>query len=284
MIISYAGERGSYSHLACQSSDFQDRQAVAYASFEAALLAVGKGHIDQAMIPIENPVGGRVTAVHTYLRHCELSIIAEHFQPVQHCLMACDGTTLDSLQEVLSHPQALDQCQRFLSKLGLRKVEASDTASAAREVATMSSTTTAAIASRAAAKLWQLKILDENIQDLTNNTTRFVVFARPPQPIMSPNTSSAEWITACLLHLPKDFSALSKSLACLVTRRICVIKCETYMTDTSFQIDAVYLEFIGHPQHPTTASAMAAIGKECLTLRHLGTFRAKQRRQPITML
>ncbi len=274
MILAYAGEPGSYSHLACQSALFRDSQAVAYPSFSAALSAVAAGRADQAMIPIENPVGGRVAAVHALLRCCELAIVAEHFQPVKHCLLGCGGATLKSIKQVISHRQALDQCHRFLSRLALQRVETSDTASAAREVAKARCATTAAIASSVAASIYGLRVLCADIQDLADNTTRFVVFARQPlTPLGSPREG---WITACLLHLANRAAALSEALACIVTNGLWIIKCETYMSDAGFHIDAVYLEFIGHPQHAAATAALVMLREQCVGLRIFGAFRASR--------
>ena len=273
MIIAYAGEEGSYSHLACQSELFKNLQAIPFRSFAEALDAVQDGRADRAMIPIENPIGGRVTEVHSLLRCSWLYIVAEHFQPVDHCLLVSSGTTIGGIKRVKSHYQALDQCGAFLRRLNVRTIQTTDTASAAREVAEAATTDTAAIASSVAAATYRLRILRRGIQDLPGNTTRFVVFSR--QPINAPPKNTSEcWITACLFQLPHVAAALYTALGALASNEVSLTKIESYMTDASFKITRIYLEFAGHPNQPPVGSALEQLRSFSQELRIVGTFKA----------
>ena len=109
--ISYQGELGAYSHLACKEA-MTDYEAVPCRTFEAALNCVREEKADLAMIPVENSVAGRVADIHYLLGDYDLKIYAEHFQQVKHQLLAKKGTTMDEIKFVRSHSMAIGQCHQ----------------------------------------------------------------------------------------------------------------------------------------------------------------------------
>ena len=147
-------------------------------TFEDAFAAISAGEADLGMIPIENSVAGRVADIHHLMPDSGLHIIAEHFMPVRHQLLAPKGATLEDIKTVESHVHALGQCRKVIRKLGIKPVVAADTAGSAREVAEAGDKTRAAIASRLAAEIYGLDILAEDIEDEDHNTTRFIVLSR----------------------------------------------------------------------------------------------------------
>jgi prephenate dehydratase len=145
--IVFQGEPGANSHLASREV-YPDYEAVPCATFEDAFAAISAGEGALGMIPIENSVAGRVADIHHLLPDSGLHIVAEHFMPVRHQLLAPKGATLSDIKTVESHVHALGQCRRVIRKLGIKPVVAADTAGSAREVAEMGDKTRAAIASR----------------------------------------------------------------------------------------------------------------------------------------
>src|SRR5262245_41758187 len=131
--VSYQGEPGANSHLACREV-FPDLHAAPCATFEDALAAVKTGDARYAMIPIENSVAGRVADIHHLLPGAGLHIIGEHFLRVRHQLLGIPGASLQTVKRALSHTQALGQCRSTLRKLGLKPVPEADTAGSARLV------------------------------------------------------------------------------------------------------------------------------------------------------
>ena len=111
--ICFQGEPGAYSHLACQEA-YPAMEPVPCASFEDTFAGVTSGEVELAMIPIENSLGGRVADIHHLLPESNLHIVAEHFQPVQHHLLAVPEATLEGITHIESHAQALAQCRRFV--------------------------------------------------------------------------------------------------------------------------------------------------------------------------
>ncbi|TMJ98447.1 MAG: prephenate dehydratase, partial [Alphaproteobacteria bacterium] len=175
--IVFQGEPGANSHLASHDV-YPDYEAVPCATFEDAFAAISAGEVALGMIPIENSVAGRVADIHHLLPDSGLHIVAEHFMPVRHQLLAPKGATLADIKTVESHVHALGQCRKVIRKLGVKPVVAADTAGSAREVAEMGDKSRAAIASRLAAEIYGLEILAQDIEDEDHNTTRFIVLSR----------------------------------------------------------------------------------------------------------
>src|SRR5947209_3304069 len=132
--ISFQGAFGAYSDLACRRV-FPEMATLPCAQFEEALAAVREGRAQLAMIPIENSVAGRVADIHHLMPDSGLHIIGEHFERVNHHLLAVRGATLKTLRTVRSHVHALSQCRNLVRTLGLKPVVAADTAGAAAEIA-----------------------------------------------------------------------------------------------------------------------------------------------------
>ena len=195
--ISFQGEPGANSHLACQEA-FPALEPVACATFEDALAAVKTGDARYAMIPIENSVAGRVADIHHLLPGAKLHIVGEHFLRVRHQLMALPHASLATVKKALSHTQALGQCRNTLRKLGLVPVPEADTAGSARIVAEGGDPTLAAIASSLAAEIYGLKILKHDIEDEQHNTTRFVILANEPD-----HAKPGDGLDRHHLHLPR---------------------------------------------------------------------------------
>src|SRR5437588_7886393 len=175
--IVFQGEPGANSHLASREV-YPDSEAVPCPTFEDAFSAIMSGDAELGMIPIENSVAGRVADIHHLLPDSGLHIVAEHFMPVRHQLLAPKGATLADIKTVESHVHALGQCRKVIRKLGVKPVVAADTAGSAREVAEMGDKSRAAIASRLAAEIYGLEILAQDIEDEDHNTTRFIVLSR----------------------------------------------------------------------------------------------------------
>src|SRR6218665_1704828 len=146
-------------------------------SFEDALDAVTEGKADRAIIPIENSQHGRVADIHFLLPESDLYIVGEHFMSIHHALM---GLTEGPFTAAYSHPQALGQSRRYLRERGIVPMSYADTAGAAAFVREQGDGQACAIAPALAAQLYGLKIIEHNVEDADDNTTRFVVPSRTP--------------------------------------------------------------------------------------------------------
>ena len=176
--VAYQGAPGAFSHEACNALRPWD-QAVAFETFQAALDAVRSGDCGCALIPIENSSIGPVEPAATLVRESGLEVVADVWRPIRHALMAPEGATLAGIRSVESHPIALAQCAGTLRSMGLPAREAFDTAGAARDVAEAGDLSRAAIAPVAAAEVYGLSILRHDLQDSSDNRTRFVLLCVP---------------------------------------------------------------------------------------------------------
>jgi prephenate dehydratase len=271
--IVFQGEPGANSHLAI-SEAYPGAEAIPCATFEDAFAEVRLGRAELAMIPIENSVAGRVADIHHLMPHSKLHIVAEHFMPVHHQLLAVKGATLKALKSVESHVHALGQCRNVIRKLGIKAVVAADTAGSAREVAEASDKTRASIATKLAAKIYGLRVLAANIEDAKHNTTRFIVLSRTekwarPKP-------RQKVVTTFVFQVRNIPAALYKALGGFATNGINMTKLESYMVGGSFAATQFYADVEGHPNDRALELALEELDFVCQpkTLKILGVYPA----------
>jgi prephenate dehydratase len=273
--IAFQGEFGAYSHLACLSAH-PELEPMPCPSFEDAFAAVGDGRADLAKIPIENTLGGRVAAIHSLLPESALHIVAEHYQPVHHCLLVVPGAGRSGLTRAESHEQALSQCRAYLRREGLQPVATADTAGAARQVAERGDPAVAAIASELAAEIYGLRILESGVQDRPGNTTRFVVMSlerRVPPP------DGGSCMTSIVFQVRSVPAALYKALGGFATNGVNITKLESYIMDDTFAVAQFYVEFEGHPGTEAVGHALDELEFFSSTFKILGTYPAHSYRR-----
>src|SRR5271154_2382162 len=161
--IAFQGRPGAYSDLACRTA-YPGRTTLPCETFEHTIEAVHTGRAALAMLPCENSLAGRVPDIHALLPESGLSIVGEHFQRVEHCLLAPRGATLAGLKRVHSHAVALGQVRKIVRELGLQTVVEADTAGSAQSVAEWGRLEDAAIASALAAQIYGLEVLRANVE------------------------------------------------------------------------------------------------------------------------
>jgi prephenate dehydratase len=268
--VSYQGEPGANSHLACREV-FPDLEAVPCATFEDALAAVKTGEARYAMIPIENSVAGRVADIHHLLPGAGLFIVGEHFLRVRHQLLGVPGATLGTVKKALSHTQALGQCRNILRRLGLKPVPEADTAGSARFVAGSQDRSLAAIASSLAAEIYGLNILARDIEDEQHNTTRFLMLANAPG---GARAGDGLIVTTFIFRVRNVPAALYKALGGFATNGVNMTKLESYQLDGRFVATMFYADVEGHPDDPPVARALEELGFFSTELHVLGAYPA----------
>jgi len=272
--VAFQGVPGAYSNLACRTV-FPEAEAIACQTFDAAFEAVRSGAADLGMIPIENTLGGRVAGIHSLLPNAGLYIIGEHFQPVEHMLLAPKGAKLENLKRVYSHEQALAQCRVLIDNLGLEAVTHADTAGAAQEIAERGDPEEAAIASSLAAEIYDLEPLRSRIEDKIGNTTRFVIMARQRMD-PAPDVPS---IMSLMFQVRSVPASLYKALGGFATNGVNVVKLESYITDMSFTVAQFYAEIEGHPAHLGVDRALDEVRFFSTHVKELGVYPAHSFRQ-----
>lgn len=269
-VIAFQGLPGAYSDLSCRSV-FPEMQTLPCASFEDAFAAVREGRARLAMIPVENSVAGRVADNHHLLPQGGLHIIGEHFQRVNHQLLAPRGATLESIRMVHSHIQALSQCREMTRSLGLTPVNHADTAGAAADIAKMNDPQHAAIASRLAAEIYGLDILKADIEDAEHNTTRFLIMAREPR---IPPAGSCKTITTFVFRVSSRPAALYKALGGFATNGVNMTKIESYMVGGRFAAAQFYVDVEGHPDERPLRLALEELDFFAREMKIIGVYPA----------
>ncbi|WP_343803944.1 prephenate dehydratase [Marinobacterium maritimum] len=269
--IAYQGQPGAYSHLACRRVH-PELTPKACESFVEAMFMVERGEARLAMIPLENSTAGRVEEIYRLMPKTRLHVIGEHFEPVNHCLLALPGTQLEEIKTVSSHPQALAQCAENLRMLGIDPIAALDTAGSAAELAQTQQPGHAAIASSLAAELYGLEILKDNFQDKTGNTTRFMILSRDQMiPVLEPEV---RYLTSLMFRVRNMPAALYKALGGFATNGVNMIKLESYMASETMTVSSFHLDVEGHPHQQAMKFAMQELNFFAEEVRVIGTYEA----------
>lgn len=250
--IAFQGRPGAYSDLACRTA-CPGRETLPCETFEAAIDAVREGRAGFAMLPCENSLAGRVPDIHHLLPRSGLYIIGEHFQRVEHCLLAPPGARLADVRRVHSHAVALGQVRGLIRELGASQVVEADTAGAAALVAQWNRNEDAAIASALSAQIYRLEILRSNVEDAAHNTTRFYIMA--PEPLASP-PDPARMMTTFVFRVRNVPAALYKALGGFATNGVNMTKLESYMLDGEFTATQFLCDVEGHPEQPGLRNAL----------------------------
>ena len=277
-IIAFQGRPGAYSDLACRTA-YPNWTTLPCDTFEAAMEAVHSGAASLAMLPCENSLAGRVPDIHALLPASGLSIVGEHFQRVEHCLLATRGASLGTIRRAHSHAVALGQVRRIVKELGLQAVVQGDTAGAAEMVAQWDSPEEAAIASSLAAELFGLQVLRANVEDASHNTTRFYVCATRPVPA-APTAHGL--MTTFVFRVRNVPAALYKALGGFATNGVNMTKLESYMVDGQFTATQFMCDVDGHPEQPALRRALEELSFFSRETRILGVYPAAASRGQAT--
>ncbi len=267
-IIAFQGELGAYSHKACRSA-FPKMTPLPCPSFEDAFAAVHDGVAALGMIPIENSVAGRVADIHHLMPDSGLYIIGEHFERVNHHLLAVPGAQLEDIRRVRSHVHALSQCRKLFRRYDMKPEVAADTAGAAAEVAAKGDPTVAAIASELAGEIYGLQSLLANIEDATHNTTRFLILSRQR---VEPNPRAEQVVTTFVFRVADRPAALYKALGGFATNGLNMTKLESYQVGGEFVAAQFYADVEGHPEQRSMRLALQELGWFSDEVRILGVY------------
>jgi chorismate mutase/prephenate dehydratase len=270
--VVFQGIEGAYSHLAARRffSKSLDRVTfLGFPTFAGAVEAVERGGADYAFLPIENTTAGSINEVYDLLSRANLSIVGESIFPIEHCLLAVRDVPIANIRRVYSHPQALAQCMKFLSRLENCEIKYyTDTAMAARKVKEDQDLSQAAIASREAGMRYGLKVLEIDIADGRKNYTRFLVIASTPIEVDSQIPAK----TSLVLAVIHKQGALLKALSVLHRHRINLTKLESRpRPDTPFQY-LFYMDFEGNRADGNIKAALKKLSSVTSFIKVLGSY------------
>ena len=277
-IIAFMGVSGANADLACRQAE-PYMETLALPSFEDVFEAVMTGKAKLGMIPIENSQAGRVAEIHNILPRMDVHVVGEYIQPIEHCLVAPKGASVEGVKDIYSHPQALLQCRDNLRAHGAATHPYSNTAQAAKDIAEWNDPTKAALASKLAAELYGLDVIKEHMQDVDDNTTVFVIISKEAH---QPDDKEAHVLTSVMFQARNIPGALYKALGGFATNGVNILKLESYIpggraasTNASSQF---FLTFEGNPDQTNVQQALEELGFFSNKVRVLGVYTADESR------
>jgi prephenate dehydratase len=271
--IAFQGEPGAYMHQACRQAR-PAMEAVPCPTFEDVIDLTKRGTVDLGMLAVENSTYGRIADVHSLLPQSGLHIIDEVFVRVHINLLAVKGTKIEDVRRVRCMSILHGQCRSFIKAHRLSTMNWHDNAAAAREVARLSDPAEAALASELAAEIYGLDVLAREIEDQSNNTTRFLVMSPTPDH----SRRSKRMITTFTFRVRNIPAALYKALGGFATNGINMTKLESYMVGGSFTATEFYADIEGHPEDANVALALEELGYFTSQVNILGVYPADRER------
>lgn len=270
--VAYQGTDGAYSHQAAMrhfEPRYKSVECIGYKRFDEAATAVENGNADVAFLPIENTTAGSINDTYDLLAEKELFIIGEEVLQVNHCLMAPKNVDVSNIRRILSHPQAIAQCNKFLAGLERCHVESYfDTAMAARKVRDDADLSQAAIAGAFAAEIYGLKVIKRDIANQKENYTRFVVVSREPV-TCSPKV---ECKTSLIFATVDEKGALLKCLNILGDAGVNMTKLESRPRLGHPWQSLFYLDLSGNREEPKLTDALNNLKRNTPFMKILGSY------------
>lgn len=272
--VAFQGEHGAYSEQATRQYFNEQVQTIPCHTFEDIFGLVEKGGADCGVAPVENSVAGSINKTYDLLLERDLTVVGEILLRVRHNLLALPGTGLGDIQQVRSHPQALAQCERYLNQHGWRAIPWYDTAGSAKELAQNPEPGVAVIASALAARTYGLAVLEEGIEDLPWNFTRFFVVAQRGAAIPTRAAADEPFKTSLVFATPHTPGALHGCLGEFASRSINLAKLESRPRRNRPWHYVFYLDFEGDWRQPACQEALVALLARAAFVKLLGSYPA----------
>ncbi len=264
-IVAYQGEPGAYSEQGAMAL-FPEAEHRPQPSIRTVFESVEVGRAALGLVPMDNSQAGSINETYDlFLRH-GLHLVGETVVRVDHSLLALPGSTIDTLDKVVSHPQAIAQCEEFLSALDVTVRAEYNTAGAAKQIAEKRLEGTAAIASRRAGELYGLEVLAERIQTYPDNYTRFGALSRDPAPLAEPDKSSL------VFGVGHVAGSLYRCLGSFAERHLNLTKLESRPRAGRPWEYVFYADVQAPAQLPEMVDALAELSLHATFTRLLGTY------------
>ena len=238
-VVGFQGEIGAYSEKAINLY-FSKASSKAYKTFSDLFDALENEQIELAILPIENSIEGSVTESYELLLKSKVTVVGEINVKIEHCLISHHDTSKDDIDVIYSHTQALGQCKAYLKNSGCDAVTTYDTAGSVKMIKEKNMKRAAAIASKDTAKLYDMSVIEENIQDHEDNFTRFFCLSKIP------TKSTGNDKTSIVFSAGDVAGSLYKALKEFADGDINLTKLESRLTRKKAWEYNFYLDFEGH--------------------------------------
>ncbi|MEJ5247579.1 prephenate dehydratase [Caldilinea sp.] len=266
-IVAFQGEHGAYSEEACRKHFGDGVMTLPCRTFEEIFSAVESGQADFGAVPVENSTAGSINKSYDLLLDHDLKVHGEILLRVRHNLLVVPGKT-GEIRQVRSHPQALAQCESYLNRRKLAAVPWYDTAGSAKDLAADPVEGVAVIASKLAAEVYGLEVVDEGIEDMPNNYTRFFVVGKGEPP------RSERSKTSLVFAVPNTPGSLYHALGEFATRQVNLTKLESRPRRNRPWQYVFYVDLDGHWQDEHISAAIVGLLNRAAFVKLLGSYPA----------
>ena len=265
--VVFQGMEGAYGQAAMKTYFGEDCNSYSVRTFRDAMEAIEEGAADYAVLPIENSTAGAVNEVYDLLVEFENYIVGETVLPIKHMLAGVKGTTLSSIERVYSHPQGLMQTSHFLDERGTwQQISVANTSMAAKKMMEDQDTTQAAVCNEYAAELYGLDILAREINDESDNSTRFIIVTN--QKVFLKNASK---ISICF-EIPHESGSLYHLLSHFIYNDLNMTKIESRPVEGKSWEYRFFVDFEGNLADAAVKNAIRGLREEALNLKILGNY------------
>ena len=264
--VVFQGAEGAYSQAAMIQYFGEGVNCFHVDTFRDAMLAIDEGSADFAVLPIENSSAGIVSEIYDLLVEFENYIVGEQIIPINHCLLGCAGTKISDIKTVYSHAQSLMQSAHYLQEKGWQQISMKNNAFAAQKVAEDKNPTEAAIASEYAAKVYGLEILEKGVNDLKENSTRFIIITN--QKVFSKDASK---ISLCF-EVKHESGALYHALSHLIYNGLNMTKIESRPLEGRNWEYRFFVDFEGNMEDSAVKNALRGLREETRNMKILGNY------------
>ncbi len=274
MKIVYQGISGSYSE-SCAKKMYPNIETESCKTFDECFEKASIDSNTKAIIPESNKTTGNIGVEYLIFKY-RLNIYEEYFFPINHNLIGIKGSKLSEIKDVYSHAQALSQASQFIKKNDLIGNVRADTAGSAKYIATKKDRTKGAIASSLSAKIYNLQILSENIQDDKDNFTRFLIMGKE---IIQPEKDNKKYITSFLFKLRDKPAALYSALSGFAINGVNMTKLQSFPEKNSFSSFFFLCDIDGHLDEKKIKNSLEELAFHCEDMHVLGVYKAHEFRE-----
>ena len=273
MKIAYQGVAGSYSE-SCAKEKYPDCETIPCKTFDECFEKANNDSLVKAIIPESNKTTGNIGVEYLIFKY-RLNIFAEHFFPINHNLLGLPGSKLSDIKDVYSHAQALSQSSIFIKKNKLNENVRAYTAGSAKYISEANDKSKGAISSKLSADIYNLQILDSNIQDEKENVTRFLIMQKD---IFQPELQNEKYITSLLFKLKSKAGALYSALGSFTLNGVNLTKLQSFPEKNSFSSYFFLCELDGHIEETKVKNSLEELGLHCDDMHVLGVFESDKYR------
>ena len=268
MKVAFSGTEGAFAHIAA-SKLYPTAEKISYGDFASAYHAAESGKCDIAVLPVENSYNGEVGQVTDLMFSGSLYVNGMFDLPVTQDLLAKRGVSIDEIREVVSHPQAFGQCAEYIMRHGFTRHEFANTALAAKWVAEEADRSVAAIASREAAEIFGLDVIDHDINESKSNSTRFAIFSK----VANKRIAKDSGVHSILLFTVRnEAGALAKAIDVIGRHGFNMRTLRSRPMKELLWQYYFYVEVEGNVQSEAGSSLIESLGEFCDKLKFAGTY------------